>query len=184
MIDIETLDTTPTSVVLTIAGIRFDPRVDYGWIADPTELDFFYCRVKSWHVGEGDIGQSNRTISESTKNWWSSQDADVRAEAFNPENRLDLSDAMKEFNAWASGGDRYWANGISFDMPILESCNRDIGFQNPWQYWQCHDARTIYKLVPDHNIPSNSKHHALWDCLNQIQRLTDCFNRLGVYPNK
>jgi len=91
---------------------------------------------------------------------------------------------MKSFNSWAQGADRYWANGVQFDFSILESCNRQLGYNNSWQFWQVLDARTIYKLVPDHFIPQNSKHHALWDCLNQVQRLTQCFHKLGAYPNK
>ena len=91
---------------------------------------------------------------------------------------------MRGINAWATGADRYWANGAGFDFTILESCNRQFNNKSPWHFWQVLDARTIYKLVPDHFIPQNNKHHALWDCLSQIQRLTECFHKLGVYPNK
>jgi len=176
MIDIETLGNTPDATVLTIAGIAFDRMGNYSTIADPTTLDYFYCRV--------DVESQKREINEDTVQWWAKQPDEAKAEAFADTNRLPLADAMRGINAWATGADRYWANGAGFDFTILESCNRQFNNKSPWHFWQVLDARTIYKLVPDHFIPQNNKHHALWDCLSQIQRLTECFHKLGVYPNK
>ena len=176
MIDIETLGNTPKATVLTIAGVTFDRYADYRTIADPRDLDYFYCRV--------DVDTQNREVNEETVQWWGEQAKETREEAFHPDDRLPLRDAMIALNSWASGADRYWANGAGFDYVILEDCNRELGVQSPWKFWQVLDARTIYKMVPEHFIPGNSKHHALWDCLNQIQRLTECFEKLGRYPNK
>lgn len=176
MIDIETLGNTPDATVLTIAAIAFDRMGNYGMVADPRDLDYFYCRVE--------VDNQNRQINDDTVEWWAKQDEEAKEEAFHPDNRLPLAEAMKGLNEWAAGADRYWANGVGFDFNILESCNRQLNNRSPWQFWQVLDARTIYKLVPDHFIPKNNKHHALWDCLSQIQRLTECFHKLGVYPNK
>jgi len=176
MIDIETLGNTPSATVLTIAGITFDRMADYSRIADPRDLDYFYCRV--------DVDTQNREINQETVDWWATQKPETRDEAFHPDDRLPLKDAMIALNNWSSGVDRYWANGAGFDYVILEDCNRQCGLRSPWNFWQVLDARTIYKMVPEHFIPGNSKHHALWDCLNQIQRLTECFEKLGRYPNK
>jgi exodeoxyribonuclease VIII len=176
MIDIETLGNTPDATVLTIAGIAFDRMGHYGMVADPTTLDFYYARVE--------IDHQNRQINEDTVDWWAKQPEEAKTEAFHPDQRIPLDIAMIELNKWASGADRYWANGAGFDFTILESCNRQFNNKSPWNFWQVLDARTIYKMVPDHFIPQNNKHHALWDCLSQIQRLTECFHKLGVYPNK
>jgi len=173
MIDLETLATTPDSVVLTIAGIRFNHSKDYKNIRNPYDMDFFYCRVNT-------DDQTQRYIDPDTLAWWAKQDEDIKAEAFDTDNRLSLNDAMTAFNYWARGGDRYWANGSAFDFPILESCNANLGNANPWRYWQVMDARTIFKIVSNHYVPTQSKHHALFDCLNQIQRLTDCLSRLKI----
>jgi DNA polymerase III epsilon subunit-like protein len=174
MVDLETLATNPSATVLTVAAIRFNNNRDYSDITDPYELDYFYARV--------DLEQPGRDISDDTMAWWASQAADVREEAFGEEDRYKLEDVMMAFNEWARGADRYWANGAAFDFPILESCNSDLGYTSPWQFWQVNDARTIYKLVPDHKNPAGSKHHALYDCLNQIVKLNDCFNKLGRWP--
>jgi len=173
MIDLETLATTPDSVILTIAGIRFNFNKDYRQIEDPYDLDFFYCRVDT-------EGQSQRRVDSATLSWWASQDSEVKEEAFSIVDRLSISDAMLAFNHWAGGADRYWANGAAFDFPILDTCNAELGYDSPWRYWQAMDARTIYKLVEDHYSPKKYKHHALFDCLNQIQKLTDCCKKLKI----
>lgn len=172
MIDIETLGTGPNAAILTIAGIRFNKDHNYKSIRNPHELDYFYTRVDT-------ESQSHRDIDDDTVAWWAKQDEDVKIEAFSEEDRLSISDAMTAFNYWARSADRYWANGAAFDFPILETSNRQLGFASPWNYWQAMDARTIYTLLPNHYKPTQLKHHALYDCLNQIQRLTDCLNQIG-----
>jgi 3' exoribonuclease, RNase T-like len=173
MVDLETLATTPDAVILTIAGIRFNYSRDYKHIEDPYDMDFFYCRIDT-------DCQTHRYIDPDTLAWWAKQDPEVKHEAFSPNDRLSLNDAMTAFNYWASGADRYWANGAAFDFPILETANADLGNSSPWRYWQAMDARTIYKLVPNHYSPTQSKHHALFDCLNQIQKLNDCLLKLKI----
>ena len=174
MVDLETLATSPASAILTVAGIRFNTNRDYSEVEDPFTLDFFYARV--------DLDQPDREINDDTMAWWAKQDADIREESFSEEDRYPLEAVMEAFNSWAQGGDRYWANGSTFDFPILESANKQHDLRNPWQFWQVRDARTIFNMVPDHLVPTASKHHALYDCLNQIVRLNDCFNRMGRWP--
>lgn len=173
MIDIETLATDTNATVITIAGIRFNALKNYREITSPYEFDHFYCRVDT-------ESQEGRTIADETLQWWASQEEDVRIEAFSPEDRFSLEDALTAFTYWASGADRYWANGIAFDYPILESCCAQTKIQYPWKYWQVMDARSIYKLVPDHYNPKQMHHHALYDCLTQIQRLNDCLQKLKI----
>ena len=173
MIDLETLATSPDAVVLTIAGIRFSSSKNYESITDPFSMDYFYCRVDT-------ESQIDRFIDNETLSWWAKQDQFVCEEAFSPIDRMSISDAMTAFNQWAAGADRYWANGAAFDFPILETCNRDLGLNSPWRYWQAMDARTVYKLVPNYSGPTQSKHHALYDCLNQIQKLNYCLDKLNI----
>ena len=173
MVDLETLATSPNATILTIAGIRFNFSKDYREVETPYNMDYFYCRVDT-------ESQPTRDIDDDTVAWWAKQDEDAKIEAFSPEDRISLEDAMLAFNHWASGGDRYWANGSTFDFPILETANKQLGFTSPWKYWQAMDARTIYKLKPDHFSPTQFKHHALYDCLNQIQKLSDCLRKLNI----
>jgi hypothetical protein len=174
MLDLETVATHPDAAILTIAAIRFDNNRDYTDVTDPYTLDHFYVRV--------DLDQPGRHVSDDTMAWWASQAPEIRKEAFAEADRYALADSMEAFNMWASGADRYWANGIAFDFPILESACRTHRMRWPWQFWQVRDARTIYQMVPDHNQVKSSAHHALYDCLNQIIRLNDCFNKMGRWP--
>jgi hypothetical protein len=174
MVDLETVATDPQAAILTIAAIRFDNNKDYSEVTDPFTLDYFYTRV--------DLEQPGRTVSDDTMNWWAQQAQEIREEAFGEADRFPLSDALIALEAWASGADRYWANGSAFDFPILESANKTYNIRNAWQFWQVRDARTIYQMVPDHQMPKAAKHHALYDCLNQIIRLNDCFNKMGRWP--
>lgn len=173
MVDLETLATSPNALVLTIAGIRFKYDQNYRDIVSPYDLDYFYCRVDP-------ESQGLREINDETVAWWANQDEDVKIEAFSPEDRLSLPNAMTAFNYWASGADRYWANGAAFDFPILDTCNTQLGLNSPWKYWQAMDARTIYKMVPEHYSPKQMHHHALYDCLTQIKKLNDCLSTLKV----
>ena len=171
MVDLETLSTAPNAVVLTIGAIRFNKDKDYTNISNPTDLDYFYCRVDA-------ADQDNRAIDEETMVWWAQQKPEVREEAFGETDRVSLSDAMTAFNYWARGADRYWANGAAFDFPILETCNRDLGFDSPWKYWQAMDARTVYKLIPNNFAVDENLHHALHDCLSQIKKLNFCLKQI------
>lgn len=176
MIDLETVATGPDAAILTVAAIRFNNNRDYSDVQDPFTLDYFYCRV--------DLEQPGREISDDTMAWWASQAPEIREEAFGESDRHVLEDVMIALCEWGGGADRYWANGIAFDFPILESACRTYNLRWPWQFWQVRDARTIYNMVPDHNMPKNAAHHALYDCLNQIVRLNDCFNKMGRWPKK
>lgn len=174
MVDLETVATDPQAAILTIAAIRFNPNHDYSEVTDPFTLDYFYTRV--------DLEQPGRNVSDDTMAWWAQQAPEIREEAFGEADRFPLADALIALEAWASGADRYWANGAAFDFPILESANNSYKIRNAWQFWQVRDARTIYQMVPDHKKPAAAKHHALYDCLNQTIRLNDCFNKMGRWP--
>jgi len=166
MIDLETLDVTPTSTILTIGAQGFDPFSDHF-----TE-DTFYVRV--------DLdSQENRTINESTIKWWSKQDSAVREEAFSDEDRIPLKDALEQLSKIAFKYDKIWANGILFDIAILENAMYQTGVHIPWKYFQVMDARTIYQMFPGKNNLGNS-HNALEDCVNQIILLQKIFKENGI----
>ena len=170
MIDLETLATTPNALILTIAGIKFDIDDDYLSLTDPYQLDHFYCRVSV-------ESQPNRDIDDNTLAWWANQPAIAKEEAFSSEDRFHIADALTALNHWAKGSERYWANGSEFDYPIIETANKECNLQSPWNYWQVSDARTIYKLFPSVELPKPNVHHALYDCLNQIQKLNVCLKK-------
>lgn len=167
MIDLETLGTSVDSVVATIAAVKFDFTGNYDEIEiDPA--DIFYHRI---HFDS----QPDRAVDDSTIEWWAKQPDAAKVEVFSEEDRIPLSDALESLNKWAYGAERFWANGIAFDMSILKHANKSLGFNPPWRYYQAMDARTVYKMTPASVMPSVNEvaHHAVLDCVHQIKKLTD-----------
>lgn len=173
MIDIETLATTPNAAVLSIAAIRFNMKKNYQNVKSPEELDVFYKKISL-------ESQPNREINDDVLLWWSKQKQQLVEDTFSADNRVDLKSAIMEFNQWASGSNRYWSKGSIFDFPILESCNKQFNLANPWQYYEVHDARTVFNLVPDIVMKNPQAHNALYDCFYQILQLQKILQKLGL----
>lgn len=157
MIDIEGLGTGPDTTILTIAAQAFDP-VGTGYYDQ-----YYYCRV--------DLeSQENRSIQQSTIDWWATQPAAAREEAFGETDRIPLDQALINLGRLAWHAKRIWANGPTYDMNILEHAYKSYGQNIPWQFYNVRDARTVYSLYPDLPKPPTS-HHALEDCKRQIDLL-------------
>jgi hypothetical protein len=165
MIDIETIGVAPAATILTIAAQSFDP------LGSGYYKQHYYARI--------DLDrQENRTIDESTLNWWATQ-PEAQAEAFAEENRVPLDQALDELYKLAWQHDFIFANGPTYDMNILEHAYKSYRKSLPWQYYKVRDARTIYSLWPDCPRPP-TEHHALQDCKRQIDMLQQTLKHLGV----
>ena len=170
MIDLETLDVTPTATILTIGAVRFDPFGDD--IAEP-DCDKLYLRV--------DIDSCDKyggTVSQSTLDWWASQSREAQEEAFDPNGRIDITDAMNQLYKFCWGGKRVWSHGASFDVVILENYFRKVGKAIPWQFWEVRCTRTLFDIGIDPKRPPVLKHHALEDAWNQAVGVQNVFRTL------
>jgi len=166
MIDIETIGTGPDACILTIAMQTFDPFAR-GWYDR-----HYYARI--------DIeSQPDRNIEESTLQWWASQPAESREEAFSEQGRIPLKQALEEMHPIIWNSDFLWANGPTFDMNIIEHAYKSYAMSLPWKFYRVRDARTVYSLYPDLPKPPVS-HHALDDCQQQILKLQATLKYLGV----
>ena len=77
MIDLETLDTSPYCVILTIGVVRFDP---YGnGVAERLELR---------PTIEEQTEKYNRVINDDTLRWWSEQSPEALEEAMSDRDRI------------------------------------------------------------------------------------------------
>jgi hypothetical protein len=103
-------------------------------------------------------------------------------EAFGPENRVPLREAMDQFHKFAWGCDAFWAHGSLFDIAILEDLYRQIEKPVPWQYWQIRDTRTIFDLGWDPDMPQASKHDALQDAIRQAAGVQNIYSKLKIRP--
>lgn len=160
MIDLEGLGTGPETAILTIAAQGFDPLGD-GYYPDR----FFYARVTL-------ESQPLRRIEDGTIEWWATQPAIVRDEAFAENDRIDLDQALDGLGKLIWHSNRVWAQGPTYDMTILEHAYKSYNKPLPWQYFKVRDSRTVLSLWPQVEAPPAS-HHALEDCRRQISMLQD-----------
>jgi hypothetical protein len=166
MIDIEGLATTPDTTILTIAAQEFNP-LERGFFGRE-----FYARITL-------ESQEGRAIDESTLQWWATQPADIREEAFGEDNRIPLREALEGLHRLAWHARHVWAQGPTYDMNILEHAYKSENMALPWKFFSVRDSRTLFSLVPNlQKYPAS--HHALEDCRRQIRLVWDCLEYLKV----
>ena len=166
MIDLEGLATGPDTCILTIAAQAFDP-FGHGHYEQS-----YYARVTL-------ESQPDRAIDQGTIDWWATQPAIVRDEAFNEEGRIPLDQALDELGKLIWHSKLIWAQGPTYDMNILEHAYKSYKKPLPWKYYMVRDSRTVFSLWPDQPIPPTS-HHALEDCRRQIGMLQNTLRHLKV----
>lgn len=178
MIDLETLDTKNSAVVLSIGAVVWGTVPFHGNVIP--YVDRFY------RVLEIDSQVSNgRTISQDTLLWWLQQDQTAKDEAFAPV-RCSVDRALKEFNEFANrypdiGCDypevsAFWASPATFDFPIWEDLALTFHGFVPWTYRQKYDVRTVVReasySAKDHEFEGHGVPHTpVYDCEWQISIL-------------
>lgn len=166
MIDLEGLGTGPDTTILTIAAQAFDPFDQHQFTQQ------YYTRVTL-------ESQENRSIQQGTIDWWATQPAVARDEAFGEENRIPLDQALDELGRLIWHAKRIWAQGPTYDMNILEHAYKSYGKPIPWQFYAVRDSRTVFSLWPELPKPPTS-HHALEDCRRQIGLLQTTLKHLDI----
>jgi DNA polymerase III epsilon subunit-like protein len=173
MLDIETLSTSPNSLILTIGAIKFFRNQE---IKDIKDMDTFYVRIN-----QESCTKLNMEISKDTLEWWNSQSEESRFEAFICKDRINIKDALIKLSRFVKNSKCIWAHSPNFDCIILENAYRLCGIEIPWKFYNLRDTRTLYDLgnVTLENIDTN-KHHSLYDCHNQIITLKRAFKNLKI----
>lgn len=167
MLDLETLATSPDSVVLTFGAIKFDP-----FDAEKEMTQGLYFRI---NVDEQiELG---RHVDNGTVEWWGRQSEAVREEALGEHNRVSLDEFTKELNKFVVGANRIWAQGPVFDIVILENLYRQLGKPTPWQYYTIRDSRTLLKALGDDREGGALLHNALADAVSQAQAVQSAVKR-------
>jgi hypothetical protein len=146
MLDLETLDLGPRSIITQVGIIAFpldDPETEMRRISEylPVQPQF----------------ELKRTVSFATILWWMEQEDAARK-------RLKESDGndMEELLALVRSVHRklgdliravgetnveLWAKGPQFDVVNLETLFVDCGLQTPWRYDSVMDLRTLTRLA-------------------------------------
>jgi hypothetical protein len=175
MIDLEALSTLPNALILSIGAVKFNPfdnnenECPDGSVLLPN----YYARVDVESQGD------EFDVSEPTMEWWAKQEEHIKDEAFNSKERVPLAEALTGLYRFCNDSNHYWANGSTFDYPILEHAHRACHKGFRWMYWQVKDSRTMMKMSHA-EAPDKWKHHALYDCFNQIVGLQRAFKELNI----
>ena len=146
MSDLETLSTRANAAWLTIGAIKFDPFGDitltfggrYPTLEEmQANLDCFYQRVdyadmkpKGFHVDQG------------TVDWWMKQKEEVRAEAFNPADRMKIEQVLDEYYLWFGNAEKPWSHGANFDNKLIEDACSIMGRKPPFFFTEGRCTRT------------------------------------------
>lgn len=146
MIDLETLDLGPRSVVIQVGVIAFP-------LDDPeTEMR----RINEYLPVQPQL-ELKRTVSFKTVLWWLDQDEAARkrlkeSDGNDMEELLalvrsihrKLSDVIRQVG---ENNVELWAKGPQFDAVNLESLFVDCGLDAPWKYDTVMDLRTLGRLA-------------------------------------
>ena len=176
MLDLETLDTTSSAVVISIGAVAFDPYT--------TALgDKFYVELTDDIAAQHARG---RTISGDTVRWWMQQDVLAkRVFSVSPPDgikRVTTFEALSLFCLFvAVNGARdveLWGNGADFDNIILGSLYDTFGLRKPWSYSRNRCYRTMKNIGIGPRKPrvrEGVHHNALDDAIAQAVHLQEIF---------
>lgn len=167
MVDMETMAVSPNAVVLSLGAVHFDP---YG----TGHSNSLYFRIDI-----DDQDALGREVDPGTLEWWSRQPPAIMEEAFSPDNRIPLLEAMDRFHKFAWGCSAFWSHGATFDLVILENIYHQLNKPLPWNYWQLRDTRTLFDLGHDPEMPQGSKHDALQDAIRQAIGVQNVYAKLS-----
>ena len=166
MLDLETLSVAPDAVILTLGAVQFDP---FG----KGVIDELYIRI--------DLDEQEtlkRSIDPSTIDWWAKQNPEIMEEAFSPDNRIKLTDAVDQFHRFTQGCNRFWSHGAVFDLMIMENLYRQLNKPFPWKFWDLRDTRTLFDLGFNPDMPKGSLHNALEDAKRQAIGVQNVFSQI------
>ena len=171
MIDIETLGTSPDCVVLSVGAVKFDPFTNI----EPNNRLL-------WRPSTEEQFNANRTVLDSTLEWWATQPKHIQDEAFTEEGRVSLIDFFKDLNKYLVGVDKIWCQGPQFDMVILEDLFNQFKHHTNWAFWQIQDCRTLFNMMsvdPRKAIETHA-HSADADAFVQAVCVQQAFNYFSV----
>lgn len=176
MIDFETLDVTPSAVVVSLGAALFKKE---------GVIDSFYRVLKI-----DEQLKMGRTLSEGTLQWWFQQSKEAQAPLHTPPNekvylQSCIGDLMSfcekalndDNNNWK--GLNVWGNGANFDPPILDDMFRMCGLEIPYMFWNVRCYRTFDSMTKCKElvVRQGTHHNAEDDAIYQAETVIAYLNR-------
>lgn len=162
MLDLESMGTSPDSVILSLGACFFDKEE----VGDGIYLVLDREEQK----------QANRKVSEDTMIWWDNQSAEARSVFDAPQTPVEhaLSAFSQFIELYADDPKKVcmWGNGSDFDNVILGTLYDLWGIKKPWSYSNNRCFRTLKNIAlafDSHDLPERegTHHNALDDAVFQ-----------------
>jgi hypothetical protein len=173
VVDLETLDISPSAVILTIGAVMFDINtID---VLDRPRED--NRREMHLHLeNRAQMLNLGRTVTPSTIQWWTKQDEEAKKAIFCDASKyLTLKNALLQLTEFI-GDKKVYFRGTDFDGAILEHAYQQCELKAPWKYNAKRDIRTFIDAKtgsdcgyidgldkPDWITKHRADHDALWD---------------------
>ena len=168
MVDIESLGTSPGSVIMSIGAVLFDPLGEWR-VGDPSFDE---------SISIDSCLRSGLTVDGGAIRFWLRDVSDEARDAIFGRPATPLKDVLSAFGRWwhAAGGKYVWSHGSNFDTVLLDSAFRAVGQEPPWRYRDILDTRTLFHLAPGYydekryreSVRDGTAHSAIDDAVNQV----------------
>jgi len=158
MIDLETLDTKATSVIVSVGVCAFDVNGIH-------DKQYFVLECQE-QLDKG------RTVSFDTLEWWFRQSKDVTDAAFNQKVKISVNSFMDKLMLFCSKNNikKVYAQGPDFDLSMLTHIHNQYDKELPWDFWLARDTRTVYDFMRGNKPERLGTHHnAMDDAVHQAE---------------
>jgi len=154
MIDIETLGLEPGCIVLSIGAVTFDKNGVH---------EEFYCNIDMKSCDK--VGLD---VDVNTLQWWLEQGEEAQSCLIGG---IPLETALNQFTKFyvENGCSEIWANSPAMDCSVLEKAYEAVGLEEPWNYDEERDYRTLEILGSTPDIKKGVAHNALDDAKYQAK---------------
>lgn len=190
MVDIETVDNTVTSAILSIAAVPWNPSS-----GSYARKNFFYEVVNLQSCFDKGL-----TAGGATLEWWFKQSEDARLAAFGygptpdlARKPLNLNDVLIKFSNFLQLSEftknelRLWGNSARFDLGIIANAYKACNIPIPWSYRTERDVRTLVEMGPSFKKQTRTvgtKHNPVDDCIYQIKYCSKIWRNINNGKNK
>lgn len=171
MIDLETLDVRPTSVILSLGAVLFNQKQG---VFDTLQLDFDLQE-------QFDIG---RSISMDTLRWWMTQSKQSQKIFDKEGSKVSIATIPGELSKFTLGQNkktlRVWSNGTDFDIGMVNNVFSQNNFTNKlWMFYNVTDYRTFGYITGFKKPVGKAAHDALADATHQAECILKFMRRKG-----
>ena len=166
MLDIEAIDTRPTSAIMQIAACYFDRKSGKIGKTFFENIDLKSCI------------QKGLTVSGDTLYWWFEQSDNARMSMIKKP-RGKIENVLKRFKTFTKDAETIWCHA-TYDFPIINNAMVVCGIK-PMNFLSARDIRTVADLagIKVRDFKREGVHHtALDDCKFQVEYVKHAIDKI------